>query len=141
MQPKPCQIIRIKGKNIMNFEEQCVQSLVRIASEAYRFRKVFLKAMSHLDPETAEKYLNQYAWFEKSICNALQSSEIEIVDLQGQLYDPGLPLTALNLDDFSSDNALYVQQMMEPVIMRKGSVIKTGTAILDAKDNMDPFGG
>lgn len=124
----------------MNPEEQCMQSLVRIASETYRFRKVFQKILSQLDAESADKYLSQYAWFEKSVRKALRESGLEIVEMQGQLYDPGMPLTPINLDDFSPDETLYIQQMMEPVIMRGGSIIKTGTAILDTLNETCPIG-
>ena len=124
----------------MNSEEQCTRSLIRIASETYRFRKVFHKVLSQLDAVSANKYLSQYAWFEKSVQKALSESGLEIVEMQGQMYDPGMPLTPINLDDFPPDEPLYIQQMMEPVIMRDGSVLKTGTAILGLLNETCPIG-
>ena len=105
-------------------------SLVVIASELYRFQNVFEKAISKLDLDDQKKYMSQYSWFSKRVTKAIDEAGLKIVNVEGQPYDPGMALTPLNIEDFEVDDILYVEKMMEPIIMENGSIVKTGTAIL-----------
>ena len=55
---------------------------------------------------------------------------MRIVDVEGQPYDVGMALSPLNIDDFEPEDLLYVEQMIEPIIMDETNVLKTGTAML-----------
>ena len=105
-------------------------NLISIASELYRFKSVFAKAISKLDIDEQNKYSSQFQWFSKKVTKALDDSGIRVVTLDGQLYDPGMAVTPLNIEDFEADDILYVAQTMEPIIMQDNAVIKTGTVIL-----------
>lgn len=106
------------------------ENLILIASEAFRFQRVFEKAVSKLDIEERTKYLSQYSWFAKRVSKALENSHLRMINLEGQLYDPGMAITPLNLDDFEVDDTLIVAQMLEPVIMQDDTIVKIGTALL-----------
>lgn len=112
-----------------------LKNLVSIASETYRFETVFEKAISKLDYDERTKYISQYAWFSKKVNSALAGSGLRIVELRGQLYDPGMAVTPLNLEEFDPDEKLYIYQMVEPLIMKDDTVMKLGTVILGRKDN------
>ena len=105
-------------------------SLVSIAAETFRFQRVFEKAISKLDADEMVKYMSQFAWFSKKVTKALDDADIRILNLEGQSYDPGLPVTPLNLDDFSVDDSLYIVQMIEPIIMQHDILKRPGTVIL-----------
>lgn len=113
----------------MDFEK-LKGSVVTIASELFRFQRVFEKAVSKLDVDEQNKYMSQYAWFAKRVMKAMENANLKLVNVEGQFYDPGMAITPLNLEDFDVDDRLYVSQMMEPIIMEGDTVIKTGTAIL-----------
>ena len=106
------------------------QSLVSIASELFRFQHVFEKAVSKLAIDEQNKYMSQYAWFSKKVVKALTDANLKPLNLEGQLYDPGMAVTPLNIDDFEPDDPLYIMQMIEPIIMQDDIVLKTGTVIL-----------
>lgn len=112
-----------------------LKNLVSIASETYRFETVFEKAISKLDYDERTKYISQYAWFSKKVNSALTGSGLRIVELRGQLYDPGMAVTPLNLEEFGPDEKLYIYQMVEPLIMKDDTVMKLGTVILGRKDD------
>lgn len=114
--------------------EQLISSIISIASELFRFKQVFGKAISKLDLDEQNKYNSQFAWFSKKVLKALDEANLKIVDVAGQLYDPGMAVTPLNIEDFETDDILYVVQMMEPIIMSGDSVVKTGTVILGRID-------
>ena len=105
-------------------------SLISIASELFRFQKVFEKAISKLDIDERNKYVSQYAWFSKKVYKALDEANLKLLNIEGQFYDPGMAVTPLNIDDFEADDQLYVLQTIEPIIMQDDKVFKTGTVIL-----------
>lgn len=107
-----------------------IKCIVDIMGETYRFKRVYLKATSKLGAEDQKKYDSQFAWFTKRVDKAAENAGLEMLDLSGQEYDPGMSVTALNIEDFEPDDELFVEQMMEPVIMKDGKVQKAGTVIL-----------
>ena len=107
-----------------------LNSLITIASELLRFQSVFEKAISKLEMDEQNKYLSQYKWFSKKVYKALDDANLKLLSLEGQLYDPGMAVTPLNIDDFETEDRLYVLQTIEPIIMQNDKVFKTGTVIL-----------
>lgn len=105
-------------------------NLIAIGSELFRFKRVFAKAISKLDIDEQSKYSSQFAWFTKKVTKALDDSGIRMVSLDGQLYDPGMAVTPLNIEEFETEDVLYVAQTMEPIIMQNDVVVKTGTVLL-----------
>lgn len=119
----------------MNDEyEKLRDSLVNIASELFRFKRVFSKAIGKLEINEQNKYNSQFAWFSKRVTKALEESNLRVISVDGQTYDPGMAVTALNLEDFEPEDALYVVQTMEPIVMENDSIIKSGTVILGRKE-------
>ena len=104
--------------------------IIDMAVEAWRFRRVFEKAMSKLDAGESSRYIGQFNWFIRKVENALKTAGMRIVDVEGQPYDIGMALSPLNIDDFEADDRLFVEQMIEPIIMDENNVLKTGTAML-----------
>ena len=105
-------------------------SLVAIAAETFRFQHVYSKVLSKLDIDEQAKYSSQFTWFTKRVTKALDEAGLRIVDVNGQLYDPGMAVTPLNIEDFETEDILFVVQTMEPIIMQDNAVIKPGTVIL-----------
>lgn len=105
-------------------------SLITIASELFRFQRVFEKAVSKIEAEDRGKYLSQFSWFSKKVTKALEEADLRLLNFEGQLYDPGMAVTPLNIDEFETEDKLYIDQTLEPVIMKNDTVIKTGTVIL-----------
>ena len=86
-----------------------------------------------MELDEQSKYSSQFAWFSKKVLKAIDEANLRIVDVNGQLYDPGMAVTPLNIEDFETNDILYIKQMMEPIIMNGDTVVKTGTVILGRK--------
>lgn len=112
------------------YNEQLEQAIVDMAVEAWRFRRVFNKAMSKLDAGESTRYLSQFNWFVRKVQEALEKANMRIVNIEGQEYDPGQAVVPMNIDDFEEEDILYVDQLIEPIIMKDDRVVKTGSAIL-----------
>lgn len=105
-------------------------SLITIAMEAWRFSKVFERALIKLDAGEQSRYVGQLRWFIKKVEESLTKAELRVVNVEGHPFDPGMAATPLNIEDFDADDILVVDQMLEPIIMGKDGVLKTGTVIL-----------
>ena len=105
-------------------------SLINIAVESWRFQRVFANAISKLDPIEQNKYFNQYLYFFNKVESSMQNADIRIVNVEGQKYDIGLPITPLNLDEFGENDILEIEQMIEPILMISGKLAHQGTVIL-----------
>ncbi len=110
--------------------EAMVGSLMTIAIESWRFGKVFERALMKLDAGEQNRYAGQLRWFVKKIEESLAEVELRIVNVEGHPFDPGIAATPLNIEDFAADDSLMVDQMLEPIIMGKDGLLKTGTVTL-----------
>ena len=110
--------------------ELLTKSIVDIVGEMFRFKRVFIKVVGKLEPDDQKKYTSQFAWFTKRVDKAAENAGLSVVDLSGQEYDPGMAVTAMNIDDFEPEDMLFIDQMMEPIIMKGDQVQKAGTVIL-----------
>lgn len=116
-------------------EHDLRSSLVDMAVEAWRFGKVVDRMMAKLDAGEKGRYVNQFRWFLKKTEETLGRSGLRIVNLEGHPFDPGFAASPLNLEDFGPDDALFVDQMIEPVIMDDAGIVRTGTVMLRRRDS------
>jgi hypothetical protein len=110
--------------------ETMMEALMSIAMEAWRFGKVFERALMKLDAGEQNRYVGQLRWFIKKIGESLAQAELRIVNVEGHPFDPGIAATPVNIEDFAVDDSLVVDQMLEPIIMGKDGLLKTGTVTL-----------
>lgn len=110
--------------------ENAHEALLNLAVEGWRLARLFSRILTKLDAGEGARYTNQVRYFVKRVEESLEAANLRLVNLEGQPYDTGLPATALNIDDFAPDDCLYVDQMLEPVIMGPQQVVKIGTIML-----------
>ena len=104
--------------------------MISMAIESWRFGKVFNRLLTKLDAGEQNRYRGQLQWFIKKVGEALEQAELRLVNVEGEPFDPGMAATPLNIDEFDANNALMVDQMLEPIIMGKQGLVKTGTVVL-----------
>ena len=106
--------------------------LIELTIESWRFSRVFLNMLGKLyDPKEYARYQGRYLYFRKKLNEILDSAGLKIVEIEpGTDYDIGMAVTPINLEDFSPDDKLQIEQMLEPIIMQNTSVIRTGKIIL-----------
>ena len=110
--------------------EQLEQSLIDIAVESWRFARLFGKIVSKLDAGESGRYANQLRYFQKKLVENLEANGLKLVNIEGHLYDAGMAASALNVGDFAPDDELFVDQMLEPIIMGPSGLRKEGTIVL-----------
>lgn len=105
-------------------------ALLNLVIESWRFSRLFARVVSKLDAGEAPKYVSQFRYFQKMVEENLTNSGFTMVNLEGQRYDPGQAASALNLEDFEPEDVLYVDHMVEPIIMGPDGLKKQGTVML-----------
>lgn len=106
------------------------QSLIGLAVESWRFHRLFSRALEKLDAGVSNRYVNQLRYFRNKLEESLEQAGLSLIDLEGQLFDPGMAASAVNLGDFPAGDALIVDQMIEPIIMGRDGLRKEGTILL-----------
>jgi hypothetical protein len=110
--------------------EDLVKSLIDISVESWRFTRLFARLLGKMDAGDGTRYANQLRYFIKKIEDSLGIANIRLVNIEGQLYEPGSAATALNIGDFAPADRLLVDQMIEPIIMGPDGLIRMGTVML-----------
>ena len=110
--------------------EAHTDAIINMAIESWRFSRVFDRLLIKLDAGEQKRYRSQLRWFIRKIEESLEQVDLRIVDVEGHPFDPGMAATPLNIEDFDSEDSLIVDQMLEPIIMGKDGLVKTGTVIL-----------
>lgn len=111
-------------------ESSAQTALIDLAVDAWKFAKLFLRVVSKLDAGEQAKYANQMRFFQKRLDSAAEAAGARIVTIEGMPFEPGMAATPLNLDDFNDDDRLFVDQMLEPIVMGADGVLRTGTMML-----------
>jgi len=110
--------------------EKVIDVLISMSVESWRFSRIFSRLASKLDAGEQKRYNSQLLWFDKKLKDALMQVGFSVVNVEGQPFDPGMAVTPLNIEEFEVDDILCVDQMLEPIIMGKNGLVKTGTVTL-----------
>ena len=111
-------------------EEILKKSLIDLATENWKTTQVFLKLLSQADIQDQARYAGKLNWFIKKTEDNLKAAGLRVVNLEGEKYDTGMAVTAINLEEYEDESNLVVEKMLEPVIMGSNGVERTGTVIL-----------
>ena len=105
-------------------------TLIDMAVESWRFTRLFNRVLSKLDAGEGARYVNQLRYFQKKLEESMEANGLNLVNMEGQQFDPGMAASALNIGDFGPDDQLLVDQMVEPIIMGRDGLRKEGTVML-----------
>ena len=104
--------------------------LIDVVLESWRFAKAFERAIKKLDAGQSSRFANQYNYFIKRLKEDLGKANLNLVDASGQAFEPGMAVSALNIEDFDAEDTLLIDQMVEPIIMGPDGLRRTGTVML-----------
>ena len=113
--------------------EDVTKSLLDLAVESWRLSRLFERLVLSVDLDEKNRFIGGLRWFEKNLTRFLADVNIRVVSLENQEYDSGMAATALNIDDFSDEDSLVVDRMIEPIILGPKGILRTGTFTLRKK--------
>ena len=110
--------------------------VISLFVEAWRFSKVFKDIMPKLNNEDSVRFSGRYSWFCRRLEEIASNLGLKIIEITpGTVYDVGMAVAPVNIDDFNVGDSLCVVNMTEPIIMSGDTVIKTGTVILERAED------
>jgi len=105
-------------------------SVIEMSVDCWRLQKLFLKMAGKLDAGDQGRYISQLRYFHKNTNDILERFGLKIVNLEGQPYDGGMAVIALNIAEFDPTDNLIIDQMTEPIVMGNEGLKKMGTVLL-----------
>lgn len=114
----------------MENSEAARAALIDLAVDSWKFSRLFTRVISKLDAGEQARYANQLRFFQKRVDTAAEHAGARLVSIEGQPFELGMAASPLNLDDFQDGDSLYVEQMLEPIVMGGDGVLRTGTMML-----------
>ncbi|MBB1473233.1 MULTISPECIES: hypothetical protein [unclassified Luteimonas] len=117
--------------NGLNAETGDLDTVIALSVEAWKFIRLFQRAVGKLEISEQSRFISQARFFQKRVDALLEQNNVRLESLEGQIFEPGLAATPLNADEFpESNDRLVVAQMIEPVVIGPNGVIRTGTFLL-----------
>ena len=111
--------------------------VISLFVEAWRFSKVFKDIMPKLNNEDSVRFSGRYSWFCRRLEEIASNLGLKIIEITpGTVYDVGMAVAPVNIDDFNIGDSLCVVNMIEPIIMSGDTVIKNGTVILERAEDL-----
>lgn len=111
-------------------QEQLEKIIIDLAVEGWRFSRLFERVVSKLDAGEAGRYVSQLRYFLKRVEQNLDEAGFKMVNMEGEVFDPGMAASAINIGEFGLDDILLVEQTIEPIIMGPGGLKREGTVML-----------
>ena len=111
------------------------QALSTIATESWRLQKTLDRILGKLEEKDRTRFSRQTRWYFQTVQQILRDAQLRIINLEGQVFNPGMAASPLNLEDFDKEDELVVEQMLEPVIMKGNHILKTGSILLKKNIN------
>lgn len=68
----------------------------------------------------------------RTLKDFLKENEVDVIDLTGKLYDPGLSVEVMYFEDedTESENIPTIVEMMRPIILQNGNVVEFGQVVI-----------
>lgn len=113
-----------------SYVEMLEKAILDNSLEAWRFSGVFKRITAKLEEKDQRRYQSQFKWFLDQVSQSLDIAGFKTVDLTGMDYDVGMPVSVRNDDEMDESKHLIIAKMIEPIVMRDGKIVKTGTVMV-----------
>lgn len=120
----------------MEVDDKKFKAVTDLLIESWRLNQFTKKLAARLaDEKVQRKALNQVTRFDKHFQAVTAEFGLEVLDFTGAEFETGLPISPINLADFTADENLFVEAMLEPTIKIAGSaeIVKIGAAVLGGR--------
>jgi hypothetical protein len=105
-------------------------SFARIAIDYWRLLRAYDRLRGTMVGEDSARLAAQSRYAAERLDSVLGQVGLRMVLFDGQIFHPGLPVEALNAEDFDSEDGLVVAFTSEPTVLAGGRVIALGKVTL-----------
>ncbi len=105
-------------------------ALIEVVVHSWKASRLSTRLVGRLEVGLQSRYLNQFRFFNRKVEESLKAAGYTFVRLEGETYETGMAVSVINMDDFEENDQLVIDQVVEPLIMKKGQICRTGTVML-----------
>ncbi|WP_293682257.1 hypothetical protein [uncultured Phenylobacterium sp.] len=102
----------------------------KLAVDHWRLIRVLARLVDRLPQESQARVAAQARFAGSQLDSLVKDQGLSLVTFEGRAFDPSLPVTAVNADDFVGASALLVSETVEPTVMADGRVIQLGKVLV-----------
>ena len=110
-------------------------TLAHLAVEYWKLLKGFERTIRRLPDEHVGKTTAQLKFSARKLDSLLEGSGLKLVTFNGQKFEPGIPATALNVDDFTDDEYPTIEATIEPAVVENMNVLLLGKVVLKKSES------
>ena len=104
--------------------------IIDLAIESWRLSKFTQELIEDRDITEQEKFNRKVLWFNDKLEKILETLNIKLVNLEDSKFDIGMPVKAINIEEFKGCEELVITKMLEPVVMCDDLLDRTGTVLI-----------
>lgn len=106
-------------------------TLAHLAVEYWKLLKAFERTIGRLPQEHVAKTTAQLRFSARKLDSLLKDGGLNLVTFDGQKFEPNIPATALNVDDFTDGEILTIETTVEPAVVENMNVLLLGKVVLN----------
>ena len=121
-------------------ERMKLEQIGKIVVEFWKLAQSYERSIPLLPPEHQARTQAQLRFSRNQLKTLLDESRMTLVTFEGRVFQPNLPVTAVNAEDFDEgSDHLIVDQTIEPAVVHDAHVLLMGKVLL-AKGKKDVLG-
>lgn len=105
-------------------------TLAHLAVEYWKLLKAFERTIGRLPQEHVARSTAQLRFSAGKLDSLLKDGGLNLVTFEGQKFEPNIPATALNVDDFTDGEILTIETTVEPAVVENMNVLLLGKVVL-----------
>ena len=105
-------------------------TLAHLAIEYWKLLKAFERTIGRLPHEHVAKTAAQLRFSASKLDSLLKEGGVNLVTFDGQNFEPNIPATALNADEFADGEILIIETTVEPAVVENMNVLRMGKVVL-----------
>jgi hypothetical protein len=106
------------------------KSFLDLTVEQWRLIRVLERLIDRLPIEAQARVAAQARFATSKLNDIVTQSGFQIETFDGRTFEPSLPVTTVNADEFTGDIPLHVRETLEPTVLCDGHVLKLGKVAL-----------
>ena len=111
------------------------KTLAHLAVEYWKLLKAFERTIGRLPHEHVAKTTAQLRFSAGKLDALLKEADLNLVTFDGQRFEPNIPATALNVDDFTDGDILTIETTIEPAVVENMNVLLLGKVVLKKSED------
>lgn len=105
-------------------------AFAKLAVEHWRLIRVLTRLVDRLPHESQARVAAQARFAGSQLDSLVKDQGMALVTFEGRMFEPSLPVTAVNAEDFAGAPALLVSETVEPTVMTDGRVLQLGKVLV-----------